>query len=150
MVSRTIIVDATNQILGRMASIIAKKLLMGYSVIVVNAEKAVISGKEKMVADSYRLLFNVRTLRNPYKSRIYRPRSPTALVKQAVKNMLPRDKPRGREAFKRLKVYIGVPEELQGKEAIRFPEADASRLKNRYVTVEYVAKQMGWKGGGSS
>ena len=46
---KTIIVDATNQILGRLSSIVAKKLLEGYKVIIVNAEKAVVSGEPKRV-----------------------------------------------------------------------------------------------------
>ena len=37
---RTVVVDASNQRLGRMASKIAKMLLLGMNVIVVNAEKA--------------------------------------------------------------------------------------------------------------
>ena len=43
---RTVVVDASNQRLGRMASRIAKMLLLGMNVIVVNAEKAVITGKK--------------------------------------------------------------------------------------------------------
>ncbi|HKI76467.1 MAG TPA: 50S ribosomal protein L13, partial [Candidatus Bathyarchaeia archaeon] len=38
------IVDASNLILGRMASYVAKKALDGKSMVVINAERAVISG----------------------------------------------------------------------------------------------------------
>lgn len=41
------IINADGLILGRMASIIAKRLLKGEKIAVVNAEKAVISGKKK-------------------------------------------------------------------------------------------------------
>ena len=40
-----VIIDATEMILGRMASIIAKRLLQGEIIVIVNAEMAVISGK---------------------------------------------------------------------------------------------------------
>lgn len=146
--ARTLIVDASNQILGRLASIIAKKLLDGYKVIVVNAEKAVVSGEPKRVIMGYKLLEKVRTLRNPYKSGIKRPKAPHNILKRAVKNMLPMDKPRGRSAYKRLLVYIGVPPELEGKEGefIRFKEADVSRLKNKYITLLELSKHLGWRG----
>ena len=48
---RTVVVDASNQRLGRMASRIAKMLLLGMNVIVVNAEKAVITGKKKAILE---------------------------------------------------------------------------------------------------
>ncbi len=145
---RTLIVDATNQILGRLASIIAKKLLEGYSVIVVNAEKAVVSGEPKRVIMGYKLIEKVRTLHNPYKSGIRRPKAPHNIFKRTVKGMLPIDKPKGRAAYKRLKVFIGVPPELSSKkdEFIRFPEADVSRLGNKYITLYELSKHLGWRG----
>jgi len=42
------IYDATNQIVGRLATYVAKDLLNGEQVVVVNAEKAVLSGNPKM------------------------------------------------------------------------------------------------------
>jgi large subunit ribosomal protein L13 len=144
---KVIIVDASGLILGRMASIIAKKLLEGYKVYVVNAEKAVLSGEKKRVVEGYRLLLKVRTHYNLDKSGIRRPRTPVEIVKRSVRGMLPMDKPKGRLAFKKLKVYIGVPKELEGKQVTKLEEADARRLSGRYVTVGEVAESLGWKGG---
>jgi len=59
--------------------------------------------------------------------------------------MLPYRKPRGREAFRRLRVHIGVPEELEAVEKETLPEAHVDRLGGRYVTVGEVAKNIGWK-----
>ena len=145
---KTIIIDATDQILGRLASIIAKKLLEGYRIIVVNAEKAIVSGEPKRVIMGYKLIEQVRTLHNPYKGGIRRPKAPDRLFKRTVRGMLPMNKPRGRNAYKRLRVYIGVPPELSGKEKefIRFREADVSRLKNKYITLYEVSKHLGWRG----
>jgi len=58
------------------------------------------------------------------------------------------NKPRGRNAYKRLRVYIGVPPELSGREEefIRFREADVSRLKRKYITLYEVSKHLGWRG----
>ncbi len=143
---KTLYIDATNQILGRLASIIAKKLLEGHRVIVVNAEKAVVSGERLRVIMGYKLVEKVKTHYNPYKHGIRRPKSPHNIFKRTVRGMLPIDKPRGRNAYKRLRVYIGVPPELSDKEFIRFSEADASRLGHEYITLGEIAKELGWKG----
>ncbi len=143
---KVLYIDASNQILGRLASIVAKKLLEGYKVYVVNAEKIVISGDKKRVVDSYKLLFNITTHYNPYKTGIRRPRAPHNIFKRTVRGMLPIEKPRGRNAYKRLKVYIGIPRELKNKEFIRFQEADVSRLKGDYIYLGDLAKELGWKG----
>jgi len=139
-------VDASGQILGRLASIVAKKLLEGYNVYVFNVEKAVLSGERLRVIEGYKLLLKVKTHLNPEKSGIRRPRSPINIFKRAVRGMLPMDKPRGRMAYKRLRVFIGVPPEFAGVQLIQFPEAAVTRLKGRYITVAEVAKALGWKG----
>ena len=144
--SRTLIIDASNLILGRMASIVAKKLLEGYKVVIVNAEKAVVSGKPKMVIASYQLMLRVKTLRNPYKWGVRRPRTPDRIVRSAIRGMLPKNTPKGTRALRNLKVFIGVPEEYANKEKITIPEADVSGLKGKYITVGEIAKHMGWKG----
>ncbi len=141
-----IVIDASNAILGRLASVVAKMLLMGYKVIIVNAEKAVVSGEPKKVIESYKLLFRVKTLRNPYKTGIRRPRTPERLIKYAVRGMLPKNNPRGKKALKNLRVYVGVPEEVKGKEVKVIREASADRLKGKYITLGELAKQLGWKG----
>lgn len=139
-------IDASNQILGRLASIIAKKLLEGYRVIVVNAEKAVVSGEKNRVLEGYKILFRVKTHYNPETKGVRRPRTPANIFKRTVRGMLPIDKPKGRDAFKRLRVYIGVPSSMKNIAFIQFPEASVSRLRNRYVYLEEVAKAIGWRG----
>jgi len=139
-------VDASGQILGRLASIVAKKLLEGYNVYVFNVEKAVLSGERLRVIEGYKLLLKVKTHLNPEKSGVRRPRSPVNIFKRAVRGMLPMDKPRGRMAYKRLRVFIGVPPEFAGVQLIQFPEAAVTRLKGKYITVAEVAKALGWKG----
>ncbi len=141
-----IVIDASNSILGRLASVVAKMLLMGYKVTIINAEKAVVSGEPKKVIESYKLLFRVKTLRNPYRTGIRRPRTPERLIKYAVRGMLPKNSPRGKKALKNLRVYVGVPEEVKGKEVKVIREASADRLKGKYITLGELAKQLGWKG----
>jgi large subunit ribosomal protein L13 len=146
---RDVLIDADGLILGRMASYIAKLLRYGYRVYVVNAEKAVISGDPQMVKESYALWLEIKTLRNPYKWSPHRPRSPIAIVKYAVRNMLSKDPFRRTLLLRRLRVYVGYPEEVRKLklQPVDIPDAKADRLRHKYVTVGEVAKHLGWRGG---
>ncbi|MCE4603840.1 MAG: 50S ribosomal protein L13 [Aeropyrum sp.] len=143
---REIVVDGAGMVMGRLASIVAKLLMLGWKVHVVNSEKIVLSGDPTMVVNSYRrTVLGVRS-HFSHKWRPKRPRTPQRLFKHAVRGMLPKNKAKGRQALSRLRVYVGVPESLKGKEVTRFPEADASRLGSTYVELGVVARQLGWRG----
>ena len=104
------------------------------------------SGEPKRVIDGYMRMFKVQTYRNPERQGIRRERSPQRIVKSAIKGMLPYRKPKGREALRRLKVYVGVPEEFERHEKVRFKEADAAKLETKFITVGELARLMGWRG----
>jgi large subunit ribosomal protein L13 len=135
-----IIIDAKGLILGRIASIIAKRLLQGESIIVLNAEKAAISGKRLQIVEEAKTFLEVG---HPRKGP-YHPRRPDKIVRRTVRGMLPRRKPKGRQAYKRLKVYLGAPKEFNGKEIQTILEASAEKLKSPYITVGELAKEIGW------
>ncbi|MEM1910881.1 MAG: 50S ribosomal protein L13 [Sulfolobales archaeon] len=146
--NKEIVIDAEGLILGRLASVVAKFLKYGYRVYIVNAEKAVISGDPHTVKESYALWFEIKTLRNPSKWSPHRPRNPVSIVKYAVRGMLPKNPFKKITLLKKLKVYVGYPEEVKKMNltAIEVPEARASKLKHEYVTVGEVAKYLGWRG----
>jgi large subunit ribosomal protein L13 len=135
-----IIIDAKGLILGRMASIVAKRLLQGESVIVLNAEKAAISGKRLQIVQEAKTFLEVG---HPRKGP-YHPRRPDRIVRRTIRGMLPRKKPKGLQAFKRLKVYLGAPKEFDGKETQTILDASAEKLKSPYITVGELAKEIGW------
>jgi large subunit ribosomal protein L13 len=137
----TTIIDAEGLILGRMASVVAKRLLNGERIEIVNAESAVVSGKKKMVIKERKDFLEVG---GPTKGPFHY-RRPNAIVRRTVRGMLPRRKPRGREAYGRLKVHIGVPREFNGVERESLPDATVERLKERYISVGEIAKNIGWK-----
>ena len=140
-----IIIDAENSILGRLATVVAKLLLRGHRVYIVNAEKIVLSGEKNRVIEGYKLLLEVKTHKNPYRGP-KRPKSPVSIVKRTVKGMLPKECHKGFEAYRRLKVFIGVPDELKNKPKVKIAFADASLLKGEYVYICEVAKALGWRG----
>lgn len=141
-VRKEIIIDADGAILGRLASRIAQLLKEGYEVYVVNAEKAVVSGEKQRVIEGYKIWLSLRTLRNPEKSSPKRPRNPVSIVKYTVRGMLPKNFSKGRVRLSKLKVFVGVPKELEGKEMVKLP----TRRSRRVVTVAEIAKTLGWRG----
>jgi len=133
------IIDAKGLILGRMASSVAKRLLQGETVIVVNAEKAAISGKRLQIVKDAKTFLEVG---HPRKGPFHQ-RRPDRIVRRTIRGMLPRQKPKGLQAFKRLRVYLGVPLEVEDKEIQTILEANADKLKSPYITVGELAKEIG-------
>jgi len=137
---RTSIIDADSLILGRMASVVAKRLLNGEKIIIVNAEKAVISGKRlSLIREAKDFLQVGHPGKGPY-----HPRRPDQIVKRTIRGMLPRKKPRGQQAYKRLRVFIGIPDELKDVERETIPEANAEKLRCPYIRVADLARAVGW------
>ena len=133
-------------ILGRLASVVAKRLLNGERILVVNVEKSVISGKRRSVISEAKIMLDVRSLRNPNRGPKL-DRFPDRIFRNVVWGMLPKDKASGRRALKRLSVFIGFPDECRGYPVTRIEEADAGRLSSSYVFLGDLAKELGWKGG---
>jgi large subunit ribosomal protein L13 len=137
--NNAIIVDAKGLILGRLASNVAKLLLQGETVIILNAEKAAISGKKQQIVQEAKAFLEVG---HPRKGPLH-PRRPDKIVSRTVRGMLPRRKPKGVEAYKRLRVYLGAPLEFEDKKIQTIPEASADKLKSPYITVGELAKEIG-------
>lgn len=124
------ILDATDLVLGRMASQIAKKLLDGKEVVVVNADKAVISGSKKSTLSEYDAWTEVRSLVDPTQGPFH-PKNPGDLLRRTVRGMLPIQKSKGREAFDRLSAYPGVPSQFEGEDMETFPKSNVNQLSTR-------------------
>jgi len=146
LASEVLYVDASDQIVGRLASHVAKMLLNGYKVIVFNAEKSVLSGDKQRIVEKFRKRYSRRTLKNPEKLGHREPRTPHGILRRAIRRMLPYKKARGREAFKRLRVYSGIPELPNNAKILKFEDASASKLGRGYVYLGEIAKIFGWKG----
>ncbi|MBQ5902849.1 MAG: 50S ribosomal protein L13 [Alistipes sp.] len=128
------VIDATNEVLGRLASQIAKILRgknkpcytphadCGDYVIVINADKVKLTGK-KMTDKVY-----VRHTGYPGGQRFATPadylaKKPTFVIEKAVKGMLPKTR-LGEHILKNLKVYAGAehPHAAQNPKAIKLNE----------------------------
>ncbi len=134
-----IVIDGTDAPMGRLASYVAKQLLNGETVVVVNAEKIVVSGDPDAVYEKYRSRLELKTHRNPIINKPKYPRTVTGIFRRAVRGMLPRWRKRGRDAFRRLRVWRGVPEEVKDIDPVRLD----FRLPRTYVRLGDLAKRLG-------
>jgi len=142
MSTEPVLIDASNLILGRVASTVAKQALGGRKVVVVNAEKAVIAGQRKKTIKS--AMHRLRTGTHGSQERApTHPRRPDTYFRRAIRGMLPWKKPRGKAAFRNVKVFIGIPSEYSGKALQRLPDADASKLRCRFITVGELSTAIG-------
>jgi len=126
-----------------MASIIAKRLLKGEKIAIVNAEKAVVSGKRKSKVAEVKEFLEVG---HPWKGPFHY-RRPDRILRKAIRGMLPYKQPKGKQAFKRLRVFIGVPDELKDAKMETIKEAQAKKLTCPYFTLGELAREIGWSGG---
>ena len=135
----TTIIDASGATLGRLSTNTAKRLLKGEEVAIVNSEKAIISGKKFAIKERYKQKREVGT----YRKGPFFPRMPDKIVKRTIRGMIPYQTPHGRAAFKRLKCYMGIPKEFEGKKLEVIKEAEKQPID--FITVQELSKSLGAK-----
>ena len=113
----TFVYNAEDKVLGRLASVVAKQLITAKKagedtrVIIVNAEKAIVTGKRSTILSDYRAKYE---LNHPRKGPFF-PRMPDQILTRTVRGMLPyQTHSRGRNALRSLRVEIGTPSDLSG------------------------------------
>ncbi len=139
------VINGEGKILGRVSSFAAKQALNGDDVIIVNAEKIYMSGHLKDIVAKYKNKVELKDKANPEHSP-YISRRPDMFVKRIVRGMLPYRQPRGKTAYKRIRVYMGVPE------GIKVPAKDPTHLKNanevyeKIFTIKQLVAKLGYTG----
>lgn len=133
----TAIIDATGATLGRLSTNVAKRLLNGEEIAVVNSEKAIVSGKKVAIKAHYKQEREVGT----YRKGPFFPRMPDRIVKRTIRGMVPYQTSHGKTAYKKLRCYIGVPREFEGKKFETVKEA----LKEPadYMTLQEISRYLG-------
>jgi len=136
------VIDSENLLVGRLASMVAKRALAGEEIAVINAEKAVISGSRARVLGIYKH----KRQRGSREGGPFFPRRPDHILKRTIRGMVPYKKERGREAMHRIMIYVGVPDELAGQACETIDDANKNRLGNpSYVTLGAVSTFLGAK-----
>jgi len=141
---RPIVVDATNHIAGRLASNVAKLLMQGHRVSVVNCEKIMMSGTRSNQIKEQREFLEINSIIN-YKHGPVHYRRPDTLMAKMIRQMLPYDrKPSGKEAHQRLRTYIGSPQEIKSLEKIQFEKALIRKTASNYTALGELCRIIGW------
>jgi len=146
-----LVIDGAGHRLGRIASRVAKMLLQGKKVVIVNARDVIITGNKSAILERYNRLIGRTWYSSLSKVQVWFPRRSDRILWYTIARMLPRKKPKGREALKRLRVYSGTPEKYVNVEKIKIEEALHKREVSRsgkiiraYRLVE-IAKLIGSK-----
>ncbi len=155
----TFVYDADGLVLGRLASTVADLLLKstrgggGDRVVIINAEKAVVSGKSTSVFATYHDKYAL----NHARKGPYFPRMPDMILKRTVRGMLPyQAKSSGRRALRNLRVEIGCPSHLSGDLPEGHEQGDDSKIRRalpqRFVRLGEISANLGapahrWNGG---
>jgi large subunit ribosomal protein L13Ae len=144
--TRQLVIDAKGHLRGRLAALVAKKLLHGQHIVVVRCELMNISGslyRNKLKFMSFR---RKRMHTNPKKGPFHY-KQPGRMFWRTVRGMLPHKIYRGRQALKKLHVYEGIPPRFHARKRMLIPRAMTHiRLEpgRKFCTLGALAKEVGW------
>ncbi|MEK6828967.1 MAG: 50S ribosomal protein L13 [Nanoarchaeota archaeon] len=112
----TKIIDGKNAVMGRLASYAAKEALKGEEVVILNCQDVIITGNRENI------LKNFQEQRGKVGWGQTGPKHIKAsdrMVKRVIRGMVPNYREgRGREAYRRIKCYTGVPKEFENAKKI--------------------------------
>ena len=134
-----VVVDAAGLVLGRAASLLAKRLLNGEHIVVVNAEQAVVTGSRPNVLAFY----TAARARGSVRSGPHFPRYPDRIFRRTVRGMVPHLKTRGKLAMDRLEVHIGVPPEYKDAPTQTLESARARPALRPPLTLAEITRLLG-------
>jgi len=128
------IIDGQGCVLGRLASYVAKQTLKGERIEIVNCNKVIISGRKKDIEKT----FTEKRGRVGSGQKGPQPiKTSDRMVKRAIRGMLPNFREgRGREAFRKITCYVGVPKEFEEKKKVSI----AKEGKQKFSRVEEFSK----------
>jgi large subunit ribosomal protein L13 len=137
-----VVIDGTGAVFGRLATQVAKALLNGEEIQLVNSENMLISGDPKVLTQKFLARRRIQNKGTPEYSPKW-PKVPHLLVKRMIRGMLPHKSARGREAIKRLMVYTGNPKNLKADD--KFIKSNLSSGV-RSMKVRDLCKMIGYEG----
>lgn len=127
------IINGENAVLGRLASYSAKEALKGEEIVILNCEKVIITGNRQNIIKDFQIR---RTKigsgqKGPKHSRLAH-----LIVKRAIRGMLSHRSGRGKEAFRRIKCYEGIPEQFKDAKKI----VSGKEKGTKFIHIEELTK----------
>ncbi|MGQ9542937.1 MAG: 50S ribosomal protein L13 [Candidatus Bathyarchaeia archaeon] len=142
MSSKPVVIDATNLVLGRLLSYAAKRAIEGDEVVILNISKAVISGEKRSIVQRAKAKLRTRTLASQDKAP-HHPRKPVTYARRALRGMLPFKKPKGKKAYKMVKIYDQPPTVYADAPKQSIPGAEATKLRSSYIYLGELSREIG-------
>jgi len=135
------IIDGTDLVLGRLASNVAKKALLGEKIIIVNCENVILTGtKENIIAEYKRFRDMGYVYKGPFMSKF-----PDRIVRRTIRGMLPHKKSRGRDAFKNIMCFMGTPLKYKHEKIETIEQAKLKQTVIKYISLKVVCNAIGAK-----
>ena len=142
--NKWIVIDATDVVVGRLASYVAKRLRgkhradytphidTGDHIVVINAEKARFTGNKLRDKTYYRHTGYPGGIKQTTAEKILGGRFPERAIELAVKRMMPGESSLARQQFSKLRVYAGSehPHEAQKPETVDFASMNVKNLRD--------------------
>ena len=136
------IIDAKNLIIGRLGTYVAKKVLEGTEVKIINCQDAVIVGTKKNIFSRYKQ----KAERTTPRKGPFIPKTPDRFVKRTIRGMLPYKKTHGRTAFERIKCFKALPETLKNEKITTLEQFNVLKTDNiNFVKIGDICKYLGGK-----
>lgn len=134
------VIDADNLVYGRLSTQVAKLLLEGEEIVIVNAGKVAVTGSRDFVLGKFRERRDIGSVRKGP----YYPRTSNQILRRSIGDMLPKKRAKGADALKKCKVFSGVPEEFKDQTFETIESAKNDRV-SRFVTLSEISKNLGGK-----
>ncbi|MEQ8299284.1 MAG: 50S ribosomal protein L13 [Hyphomonas sp.] len=138
-----VVIDATDVVIGRLASYVAKRLRgkhrvdftphidTGDHVVIINADKAKFTGKKLTDKIYYRHTGYPGGIKSTTPEKILNGKFPERAIQMAVKRMMPKESTLARTQFGKLRVYAGAehPHTAQQPETVDFKSMNRKNIK---------------------
>ncbi len=142
--NKWIVIDATDVVVGRLASYVAKRLRgkhradftphidTGDHVVVINADKARFTGNKMEDKVYYRHTGFPGGIKTTTAGKILTGKHPQRAIEKAVERMLPKESPLARKQFSKLRVYAGAehPHVAQQPTTVDFKAMNRKNARN--------------------
>uniref|UniRef100_A0A2I3RC58 Large ribosomal subunit protein uL13 n=1 Tax=Pan troglodytes TaxID=9598 RepID=A0A2I3RC58_PANTR len=144
---QVLVLDGRGHLLGHLAAIVAKQVLLGRKVVVVCCEGINISGNFYRNKLKYLAFLRKRMNSNPSRGP-YPLRAPSRIFWRTMRGMLPHKTKPGQAALDRLKVFDCIPPPYDKKKRMVVPAAlKVVHLKptRKFAYLGRLAHEVGWK-----
>ena len=141
--NKWVVIDAEGVVVGRLASYVAKRLRgkhradwtphidTGDHVIIINADKAVLTGNKYNDKTYYWHTGYPGGIKSRTAKDIFEGRFPDRILRKAVQRMMPKESPLARKQLAKLRVYAGTehPHEAQKPEVVDFASMNSKNTR---------------------